>query len=70
MGMELPDFLKRAMELLGGRQDQPVAIASSGGMDRVIARKPAWRRYAPLGAGVVVVAGIAAWALAGAGGNV
>jgi HlyD family secretion protein len=67
--MELPDFIKRLMELLGGRQE-PVAVASGTGMDRTIARKPAWRRYAPIGGAVLVIGAVAAWALAGAGGNV
>ncbi|HTC84579.1 MAG TPA: efflux RND transporter periplasmic adaptor subunit [Rhizomicrobium sp.] len=39
-------------------------------MDRTIAPKPRWRRYAPWAAGIAVVAGLAVWALLGTGGNV
>jgi HlyD family secretion protein len=40
------------------------------GMDRTIAPKPMWRRYAPWAAAAVAAAGLAVWALWGAGGNV
>ena len=40
------------------------------GMDRTIAPKPLWRRYGPWAAAAVVAAGVAVWALWGAGGNV
>jgi HlyD family secretion protein len=40
------------------------------GMDRAIARRSPWRRYAPYAAGTVIVAGAAAWLLAGTGGHV
>ena len=40
------------------------------GMDRIIAPKPLWRRYAPWAAGALALAGVAVWALWGAGGNV
>src|SRR5262249_2049392 len=40
------------------------------GMDRIIAPKPLWRRYAPWAGGAVVIAGAAVWALLGTGGNV
>src|SRR5689334_1768512 len=40
------------------------------GMDRIIAPKPLWRRYAPWAAGAVLVVAAAVWALWGAGGNV
>jgi len=40
------------------------------GMDRIIAPKPLWRRYAPWAAGAVVIVAAAVWALWGAGGNV
>lgn len=42
----------------------------SSGMDRVIARKPAWRRYGPYALGAVLLAAIAAWMLAGTGAHV
>ena len=41
-----------------------------GGMDRLLDRKPAWRRYGPYAAGALLVAGIAAWLLSGRGGTV
>ncbi|HWA91107.1 MAG TPA: efflux RND transporter periplasmic adaptor subunit [Rhizomicrobium sp.] len=43
---------------------------TTGGMDRAIARKPAWRRYGPFALGAVVLAGVAAWLLAGSGAHV
>jgi HlyD family secretion protein len=46
------------------------AIPGSSGQDRVIAKKPVWRRYWKVAA-LVLVAGMgAAWLLAGKGGNV
>ena len=48
----------------------PQAAPSGDGMDRVIARKPAWRRYAPYAAGTLLLLGAAAWLLAGSGGHV
>jgi HlyD family secretion protein len=44
--------------------------APDAGMDRTIAPKPRWRRYAPWAAGALVIAAVATWALWGAGGNV
>src|SRR6201992_2110793 len=46
------------------------AVAGSDGQDRVIARKPLWKRYWKVAAVVVVVGAGAAWLLAGKGGNV
>jgi HlyD family secretion protein len=40
------------------------------GMDRIIAPRPLWRRYAPWGAAVAVALSAAVWALLGTGGNV
>ena len=40
------------------------------GMDRAIARKPRWRRYAIFAVLAILVGGAGAWALSGAGGNV
>src|SRR6201986_2791043 len=40
------------------------------GMDKIIAPKPLWRRYAPWAAGAIALAGVAVRALWGAGGNV
>ena len=43
---------------------------SAAGMDRIIARKPVWRRYAPVAIAILAAAGIASWLLVGTGGNV
>src|SRR6201986_5075087 len=40
------------------------------GKEKIIAPKPLWRRYAPWAAGAIALAGVAVWALWGAGGNV
>jgi HlyD family secretion protein len=61
----LSDFVLR----LRGRPAQPETSPLGDGMDRAIRRKPAWRRYAPLAAGLVAAIA-AAWLLAGSGGNV
>jgi HlyD family secretion protein len=45
-------------------------IPGSDGQDRVIARKPLWRRYAVPVAGALALAGGVAWLLADSGGNV
>lgn len=63
-------LLRRAKDWLGGRS-APVAMASPGsGMDRAIARKPAWQRYAPIAIVAMAIAGLAGWALSGSVGNV
>ena len=49
---------------------QPDDEPQTSGMDRVIARKPAWRRYAPYVLAAVVLAGMAAWLLSGTGAHV
>jgi HlyD family secretion protein len=46
------------------------AIPGSSGQDRVIAKKPVWRRYWKVAALLLVVGTGAAWLLAGKGGNV
>ena len=46
------------------------AVAGSDGQDRVIARKPLWKRYWKHAAVALVVCAGAAWLLAGKGGNV
>ena len=64
---------ERAIQAIRERlpHDQsPQAAPSGDGMDRVIARKPAWRRYAPYAAGTLLLLGAAAWLLAGSGGHV
>src|ERR1700712_1492550 len=55
---------------LRGRPAHPDTRPLDDGMDRAIRRKPAWRRYAPVAAGLVVIIGVAAWLLIGSGGNV
>jgi HlyD family secretion protein len=63
-----PSLISRLRALLG--RAEPESVPGSVGTDRVIARRPAWRRLAPVVAGVLVVGGVVAWALAGMGGNV
>jgi HlyD family secretion protein len=60
----------RLLRAVRRQQSAPDAPSSAGGMDRAIARQPAWRRYGPYVAGAVILAGIAAWLLAGSGGHV
>ncbi len=43
---------------------------ASPAMDRMVAPKPRWRRYAPWAAGAVVLAALAGWVLTTTGGNV
>jgi HlyD family secretion protein len=68
--MDMPHALSAFALRLRGRPVQPEASPLDDGMDRAIRRKPAWRRYAPMAAGMVVVVGVAAWLLIGSGGNV
>lgn len=49
---------------------RPESLASHAGMDRVIAPKARWRRYAPWAAGGAVIVAASVWALLGTGGNV
>jgi HlyD family secretion protein len=39
-------------------------------MDRKLAQVPRWRRYAPFAAAAIILTGVVAWLLAGAGGSV
>jgi HlyD family secretion protein len=61
--------LKRRLAPANGSASQSPASAQSG-MDRVIAKKPRWPRYAALTAAAILIAGAGVWALRGAGGNV
>jgi len=69
--MEKPrlfDLVSERARRLTGEFAEPAQ--SADGMDRVIARKPLWRRYGLAAAIVLVVAVAGVWALMGAGGNV
>jgi HlyD family secretion protein len=66
MNLPLPAFAQRLLK----SADQPEPSMPAAGMDRAVARKPAWRRYGPAAIVVLVVAGVAGWMLSGAGGNV
>jgi HlyD family secretion protein len=61
--------LKNILAPAGNTAPQGPAT-SLGGMDRAIARKPRWRRYAIFAAMAILVGGAGVWALRGAGGNV
>ncbi|MBV9550776.1 MAG: HlyD family efflux transporter periplasmic adaptor subunit [Alphaproteobacteria bacterium] len=55
---------------LWGREVETGIVAGSDGQDRRIARKPRWRRYAPIALIVLVLGAGAAWLLLRGGGNV
>ena len=55
---------------LGPRSPEPEPPLPGATMDRAIARPLAWRRYAPYGAGGVLLLALAVWLLSGLGGNV
>lgn len=59
----------RVVDVLSRRAGtaEPVPPPADAGMDKPIARPPAWRRYAPYGAAAVLVIGVATWLLRGAG---
>ena len=61
--------LKNMLAPAGNAASQSPAT-SLGGMDRAIARKPRWRRYAIFAALAILAGGAGVWALRGAGGNV
>src|SRR6201996_7288860 len=70
--MTMPRTVSDFKHLLGLGKD-PVRQSSAnplGGMDRAIARKPRWRRYAMFATLVILAGGAGVWALRGAGGNV
>ena len=68
--MEMPHILSDLALRLRGRPVQSETSPLDEGMDRAIRRKPAWRRYAPLAAGLAVAIAAATWLLTGPGGNV
>jgi HlyD family secretion protein len=68
--MTIPRSLTDLKRLLALANDSAPQAASLGGMDRAIARKPRWRRYAMIAAAAILVGGAGVWALRGAGGNV
>ena len=69
MDMPRPNFKDRLIRLVGQDAAEPQSLGGDP-QDRVIARKPIWRRYAPMVVGALVIAGIAAWVLSSNGGNV
>lgn len=54
----------------GNIEALPQPVAGSDGQDRLVARKPRWRRLAVIGLGVVLACGAAGWLLLGEGGKV
>src|SRR5580658_10917254 len=54
----------------GGSSLVPEPASPGDGMDRVITRKPAWRRYAPYAVGTLLLIGAGTWLLSGSGGHV
>jgi HlyD family secretion protein len=68
----MPRTVSDFKHLLGlGKDPVPQGSANSpGGMDRAIARKPRWRRYAIFATLAILACGAGVWALRGAGGNV
>src|SRR3984957_12816967 len=69
--MTMPRSFSDFKRLLSPDSTAPHVPASGpGGMDRVIARKSRWPRYAALATVAILICGGAFWALRGAGGNV
>jgi len=70
--MTMPRSLSDFKHMLGlGNSSVPqTSDTSPGGMDRAIAKKPRWRRYAIFAALAILAGGAGVWALRGAGGNV
>jgi HlyD family secretion protein len=68
MPRSLSDFKRMLTPISTAAPQSPPS--SLDGMDRAIARKPRWRRYATFAALAVLVGGAGVWALRGAGGNV
>jgi HlyD family secretion protein len=65
------DFKTRLLRLVQtGDASAGAPVLESQGQDRLIARRPLWKRYWPHCALGLAVAGGAAWLLAGTGGNV
>ncbi|HEY1876314.1 MAG TPA: biotin/lipoyl-binding protein, partial [Rhizomicrobium sp.] len=68
MPRSLSDFKRMLTPISTATPQSPAS--NFDGMDRAIARKPRWRRYALFAALAVLVGGAGVWALRGAGGNV
>src|ERR1700742_4701836 len=68
--MNMPRTLSDLKRLLSPANDSTPQASSLGGMDRAIARKPRWRRYAIIAVLAILAGGAGVWALRGAGGNV
>jgi len=67
----MPRSLSDFKRLLSADSAAPRGPASGqSGMDRVIARKSRWPRYAAIAVAAILICGGAFWALRGAGGNV
>ena len=68
-----PDWKTRFSVLTGGAgrpSSNPGSGSALSNMDRVVAKKPLWKRWAIPAAVVAVAAGAAVWALSGPGGSV
>lgn len=64
-------LLSRLRQLVQGDYSASDSVVpGTDGQDRVIARRPVWRRYAVPAAGTVLLAGGIAWLLVGSDGNV
>jgi HlyD family secretion protein len=72
--MEMPkkiqDLADRLLNRTSGGAQESASGALGDGMDKRIAPRPAWRRYAPFAVGIVVVGAVVVWAVSGSGGTV
>lgn len=62
-------FSRRIGERFGA-ENTVTDLHAVSGMDRLLSRKPLWRRYTPHAAAVLLIAGVVAWLLSSRGGTV
>lgn len=67
---EKSDWKGRFLRVVSEPRPQAGNASNLSKMDRVVAKRPLWKRMLWPGVGAVVVAGAAAWALSGPGGSV
>ena len=68
---EISDLAARLLQRLGwGSQAEEPGAPGAEGMDRRIAPRASWKRYAPIAVIVLVIGGVAVWAFSGSGGTV
>ena len=67
---EKPNWKGRFLRVVSESRPQSGTTTSLSAMDRVVAKRPLWKRLLLPGAVLFVIAGAGVWALSGPGGSV